>query len=431
LLLMTSITVHHSGDESTDKYRVYFLKDGKPISPFHDIPLWFDKENGIANMVVEIPRNTNAKMEISTGEPLNPIKQDIKKGKLRFVDNVFPFKGYIWNYGAFPQTWEYPGHKDERTHATGDNDPLDVCEIGSRVAKRGDVIQVKILGVLAMIDEGQTDWKVLAIDINDPLASKLNDIEDVQTFLPGFTFATYEWFRTYKMPSGNPPNEFAFDGACKNRAYALQVIEENHVFWKDLIEGRTPAKTENWNISTVRSTDNIQVEFHPHVAAAHADALPVSVPTTVKEHVEYNQSHKPHGAGTLGATFAAVAEAAKGDRAAIQNTVNERLGAAAHYSVFFNANSGLFGIYQKHSPHAFKFSFTEPVTVAGYELVGAGWISTDGNTFGYTTGHGTHTFQRQAGGDFVLVPNAGSVPSSHGDDLLSEKAPAAFLAHHS
>ena len=27
-----------------------------------------------------------------------------------------------------------------------------------------------------MIDEGETDWKILAIDINDELAPKLNDI---------------------------------------------------------------------------------------------------------------------------------------------------------------------------------------------------------------------------------------------------------------
>lgn len=41
--------------------------------------------------------------EIATEEPLNPIKQDIKKGKLRYVANIFPHKGYIWNYGALPQ----------------------------------------------------------------------------------------------------------------------------------------------------------------------------------------------------------------------------------------------------------------------------------------------------------------------------------------
>ena len=27
-------------------------------------------------------------------------------GKLRYVANCFPHHGYIWNYGAIPQTWE-------------------------------------------------------------------------------------------------------------------------------------------------------------------------------------------------------------------------------------------------------------------------------------------------------------------------------------
>ena len=54
-------------------------------------------------MVVEIPRWSNAKLEICKDEFMNPIKQDIKNNKLRFVKNCFPFKGYIWNYGAFPQ----------------------------------------------------------------------------------------------------------------------------------------------------------------------------------------------------------------------------------------------------------------------------------------------------------------------------------------
>ena len=68
----------------------------------------------------------------------------MKKGKLRNVANVFPHHGYIWNYGALPQTWEWPDHIDKATGCRGDNDPIDVCEIGYRVAKRGDVIQVQI-----------------------------------------------------------------------------------------------------------------------------------------------------------------------------------------------------------------------------------------------------------------------------------------------
>lgn len=69
----------------------------------HDIPLYADESNKIVHMIVEIPRWTNAKMEIYLKETLNPIKQDVKKGKLRFVANCFPHHGYIWNYGALPQ----------------------------------------------------------------------------------------------------------------------------------------------------------------------------------------------------------------------------------------------------------------------------------------------------------------------------------------
>jgi hypothetical protein len=57
---------------------VVAVKDHKAYSPFHDLPLWVDKAKGIANMVVEIPRGQNAKLEISRTDVLNPIKQDVK-----------------------------------------------------------------------------------------------------------------------------------------------------------------------------------------------------------------------------------------------------------------------------------------------------------------------------------------------------------------
>jgi len=110
-----SYSVVHSGNEATTDYRIFFKKDDKFISALHDIPIFADEANNIFNMIVEIPRGTNAKMEISPGGSLNPIKQDVKNGKLRVVDDVFPYNGYIWNYGALPQTWEYPLHKHADT----------------------------------------------------------------------------------------------------------------------------------------------------------------------------------------------------------------------------------------------------------------------------------------------------------------------------
>lgn len=43
-----------------------------------------------------------------------------------------------------------------------------------KIFSRGEVIHVKILGILALIDQGETDWKLIAISVNDPEASKFH-----------------------------------------------------------------------------------------------------------------------------------------------------------------------------------------------------------------------------------------------------------------
>jgi len=234
--------VVEKGTPNTLDYRLFHLKDGVPVSAFHDIPLYTDASKSHCNMVVEIPRWTNAKMEICKEEPLNPIKQDVKKGKLRYVNNVFPYHGYIWNYGALPQTWEDPAHVDKDTGCKGDNDPLDAIEIGAGVATRGEIKQVKILGVLAMIDEGETDWKIVCIDKNDSLAEKLYDIGDVEKLMPGILQATRDWFRIYKVPTGKPMNEFAFNGEFKDRAFAEKVIVDTNGHWNTLMKNKGAAE---------------------------------------------------------------------------------------------------------------------------------------------------------------------------------------------
>ena len=52
-------------------------------------------------------------------------------------------------------------------------------EISPNRLPMGSVHQVKVLGCLAMIDEGETDWKIIAIDVNDPRASSLETVEDL------------------------------------------------------------------------------------------------------------------------------------------------------------------------------------------------------------------------------------------------------------
>ncbi|KAF9365064.1 Inorganic pyrophosphatase [Mortierella sp. NVP85] len=257
------------GAANTLEYRVYLERDGAPISTFHDIPLYADETNKIFNMIVEIPRWTNAKLEICKEEAFNPIKQDVKNNKPRYVRNCFPHHGYIWNYGAFPQTWEDPNVAHSETKANGDNDPLDVCEIGEQVGYTGQVKQVKVLGIMALLDQGETDWKVIVIDIHDPLAGKLNNIEDVERHLPGLIRATNEWFRIYKIPDGKAENQFAFSGEAKNRDYALGIIKEAHEAWERLIKNPTHDSIQ---------LKNATLEGNPSYNKEEADRIPAAAP---------------------------------------------------------------------------------------------------------------------------------------------------------
>ena len=44
----------------------------------------------------------------------------------------------------FVQTWENPFHEDIWTGLPGDQDPIDVCEVGSKPVATGTVLPVKV-----------------------------------------------------------------------------------------------------------------------------------------------------------------------------------------------------------------------------------------------------------------------------------------------
>merc|ERR1719231_1499818 len=207
------------------------FKDGdKVVSPWHDMPL--ELEGGLYNMLTEIPKMTLKKMEVDTKAEGNPIKQDEKKGKARLYHGPI-----FWNYGCLPQTWEDPSVSHPELGVLGDGDPVDAVEIGSAALEMGSVTPVKPLGVLAMIDEGELDWKVVAISASDPMAAELNDIDDVEAKMPGTLSGIREWFRWYKTPDDKPLNSFGFDEKFLDKEEAMKVIAETHESWKGLKDG--------------------------------------------------------------------------------------------------------------------------------------------------------------------------------------------------
>ncbi|CAI9294456.1 unnamed protein product [Lactuca saligna] len=193
-------------------YRVFFVDDsGKKISPWHDIPLHLG--DGAFNFIVEIPKESSAKMEVATDEIYTPIKQDTKKGKLRY----YPYN-INWNYGLLPQTWEDPSLANPDVDgAFGDNDPVDVVEIG------------------------ELDWKIVAISLDDPRAPLVNDVDDVDKHFPGTLTAIRDWFRDYKIPDGKPANKFGLGNKAANKDYALKVIMETNESWAKLVKRSIPS----------------------------------------------------------------------------------------------------------------------------------------------------------------------------------------------
>lgn len=210
----------------------YFGSGSARLSPWHNLSL---KTNipGVFNCVIEIPKFGRAKMEIDTDSPHNPIIQDKTKQKTPrsyFLDSLS-------NYGALPQTYEDPEHKDRWTGLLGDGDPIDVCDISSLPRPTGSVYPVKVLGALAMIDGGETDWKLLAIRTDDPLAATVDDVEGggVPDAVKKAMDDIRHWFRVYKVPEGKGENDFAFDGKWLGRAEALRIIDSTHDQWKNVV----------------------------------------------------------------------------------------------------------------------------------------------------------------------------------------------------
>uniref|UniRef100_A0A3B4WU32 inorganic diphosphatase n=1 Tax=Seriola lalandi dorsalis TaxID=1841481 RepID=A0A3B4WU32_SERLL len=230
------ITLEEAGEFGTTDFTMTFKRDGAVISPWHDIPL--EAGNGLYNMLTEIPKMTLKKMEVDTKAEGNPIKQDEKKGKARLYHGPI-----FWNYGCLPQTWEDPNVKGDENvgGAFGDNDPLDVVEIGAASLSMGSVTPVKPLGVLSMIDDGELDWKLIAINAADEHAAQINDVDDIEKFYPGTVSGIREWFRWYKTPDGKPINAFGHGEKALSAKEAVHVIEETNGFYKDLMAGKADA----------------------------------------------------------------------------------------------------------------------------------------------------------------------------------------------
>jgi len=148
------------------------------IHPWHDVTPSVD---GLPlphhfKAIIEIPKGSSNKYELDKGS-----------GLLRLDRVLSSAVYYPANYGFIPQT------------LGEDNDPLDVLVFCTEKIEPLCLCDVRAVGMMSMLDEGQPDHKIVAVLVNDP---EYSDYQNASDF-PRHTFKMLKRFlEDYKQLEG-------------------------------------------------------------------------------------------------------------------------------------------------------------------------------------------------------------------------------------
>jgi inorganic pyrophosphatase len=127
----------------------------------------------IINVIIEIPKGSKNKYEI-----------DKETGLITLDRAMHSAQDYPFDYGFMPQShWE-------------DGDPLDIVVLTTYALAPGILVKVRPVGVMNMIDDGDSDAKIIAVPEKDPRWDDVKDLKDINKH----TLKEIEhFFKTYKQ----------------------------------------------------------------------------------------------------------------------------------------------------------------------------------------------------------------------------------------
>ena len=130
------------------------------------------------NVIIEIPKDSHNKYEIDKATGL------IKLDRANYSAAAYPF-----DYGFVPQTlWD-------------DGDALDVIVLATYPVAVGVLVEARPVGLLAMVDNGDADDKIIAVPVNDLRWAEVQDLTDVNKHT---LKEIQDFLETYKNLKGKP-----------------------------------------------------------------------------------------------------------------------------------------------------------------------------------------------------------------------------------
>lgn len=156
-----------------------------------------------------IPKEITVVVEINKGSK-NKYELDKETGLIKLDRVMHTGQDYPFDYGFVPQThWH-------------DGDPLDVVLITTYPLIPGTLLSARPVGVLDMIDGGDSDAKIIAVPVEDP---RFNDVKDLKDVNQHTVKEIVHFFETYKQLQEKKVEIQAIRGAKDARKIINEAIE--------------------------------------------------------------------------------------------------------------------------------------------------------------------------------------------------------------
>jgi len=175
------------------------------MADFNQILTPGDVENGIVNVVVEIPQGSSHKIEWN--RELGGMEWE------RVEPAIF---AKPTNYGFIPQTLDEDG------------DELDALIITDEPLTTGIFMEAKVIGVLEFVDDNEVDDKVIVVPADDRnTGNAINSLEDLPPQLLKQIEHHFNHYKDLKKPGSTVVKGFG------DVERAKQIIRESITRWNE------------------------------------------------------------------------------------------------------------------------------------------------------------------------------------------------------
>ena len=176
-------------------------------NPWHKVSRG-NTEPSRVNGLIEIPKGSRAKYEVEK-----------ESGLLRLDRVIYSSMYYPINYGFIPQSY------------CGDRDPLDILVLTAEVIVPLCIVPAKVIGVMRMMDSGDTDDKIIGVCAGDPSVNHIQDISE----LPEHTLLELRnFFEEYKKLE----KKHVVVADFLNREAAMEIVVESFKMYDELVRSK-------------------------------------------------------------------------------------------------------------------------------------------------------------------------------------------------